>query len=187
MRLLLTLGVSGVVAFGAARAPLAQGQAGATTNAPQSAAAFVQQAGGLTAASARRTGEGLGPFKTLTIRGVMLIDGTGAPPAGPMNITVEGNRITRIQAAGTPGVQQTGRQGGRGAAPGAGGQAQAPAADGTYVLDATGMYLMPGFIDMHVHAGGAPKNADAEYAYKLWLAHGVTTVRGVPLGPTTSR
>ena len=41
---------------------------------------------------------------------------------------------------------------------------------------------MPGFVDMHVHAGGAPKNADAEYAYKLWLAHGVTTVRGVPLG-----
>ena len=182
VRLLLTLGVSGVVALGAARVPLAQGQAAATTGAPQGTAGFVQQAGGLTAASARRANEGLGPFKTLTIRGVMLIDGTGAPPAGPMNITVEGNRITRIQSAGTPGVQQTGRQGGRGAAPGAGGQAQAPAADGTYVLDATGMYLMPGFIDMHVHAGGAPKNADAEYAYKLWLAHGVTTVRGVPLG-----
>jgi imidazolonepropionase-like amidohydrolase len=43
------------------------------------------------------------------------------------------------------------------------------------------MYLMPGFIDMHVHAGNEPKNADAEYAYKLWLAHGVTTVRGVPM------
>ena len=40
---------------------------------------------------------------------------------------------------------------------------------------------MPGFIDLHVHAGGAPKNPDAEYPYKLWLAHGVTTVRGVPL------
>ena len=44
------------------------------------------------------------------------------------------------------------------------------------------MYVMPGFVDLHVHAGGAPKNAEAEYAYKLWLAHGVTTVRGVPLG-----
>ena len=43
------------------------------------------------------------------------------------------------------------------------------------------MYVMPGFVDLHVHAGGAPKNAEAEYAYKLWLAHGVTTVRGVPL------
>ena len=44
---------------------------------------------------------------------------------------------------------------------------------------------MPGFVDMHVHAGGAPKNAEAEYAYKLWLAHGVTTVRGVSLERTT--
>ena len=51
-----------------------------------------------------------------------------------------------------------------------------------HVIDGTGMYLMPGFVDMHVHAGGAPKNADAEYAYKLWLGHGVTTVRGVALG-----
>ena len=177
-RLFLTLGMSGAIALAAAQMPAAQGQ----TAAPQGAPGFVQQAGGLTAASARRANDGLGPFKTLTIRGVMLIDGTGAPPAGPMNITVEGNRITRIQSAGTPGVQAAGRQGGRGAAPGAGGQAQTPAADGTYVLDATGMYMMPGFIDMHVHAGGAPKNADAEYAYKLWLAHGVTTVRGVPLG-----
>jgi imidazolonepropionase-like amidohydrolase len=45
------------------------------------------------------------------------------------------------------------------------------------------MYLMPGFVDMHVHAGGAPKNEESEYAYKLWLGHGVTTVRGVPIGP----
>ena len=40
---------------------------------------------------------------------------------------------------------------------------------------------MPGFVDLHVHAGGPPKNAEAEYAYKLWMAHGVTTVRGVSL------
>src|SRR5262249_14417200 len=57
------------------------------------------------------------------------------------------------------------------------------AAPNAQVLDATGMYMMPGFIDMHVHAGGPPKNAEAEYAYKLWLAHGVTTVRGVPMAP----
>ena len=48
-------------------------------------------------------------------------------------------------------------------------------------VDATGMYVMPGFVSLHEHAGGAPKNPDAEYPYKLWLAHGVTTVRGVPL------
>jgi len=146
----------------------------------QIASSPVEAQGGLTPASPRGQ-QGAGPFKTLTIRGVMLIDGTGAPPAGPVNITVEGNRITRISSAGTPGVQ-TGRQGGAGAAVGGRGQAPAPSAD-QYVVDAQGMYLMPGFIDMHVHAGGAPKNAEAEYAYKLWLAHGVTTVRGVPLGP----
>ena len=48
-------------------------------------------------------------------------------------------------------------------------------------VDATGMYVLPGFVSLHEHAGGAPKNPDAEYPYKLWLAHGVTTVRGVPL------
>ena len=95
----------------------------------------------------------------------MLIDGTGAPPRGPVDIVVAGNRITAVRSAGTPGLPLRANR--------------APQAD--YEIDATGMYVMPGFVDMHVHAGGAPKNADAEYAYKLWLAHGVTTVRGVPL------
>jgi len=125
-----------------------------------------QGRGGFVAAPARRQGEGLGPFGTLMIRGVMVIDGTGAPPYGPMNIVIENNRIARIQSAGTPGVP--GRQGG------------APQ-NVDQVIDAQGMYVMPGFVDMHVHAGGPPKNAEAEYAYKLWLAHGVTTVRGVSL------
>jgi imidazolonepropionase-like amidohydrolase len=115
----------------------------------------------------RRSDEGKGPFKTLVIRGVMLIDGTGAPPAGPMDVVVSGNRITSIRGAGTPGVPMRANRG----------------PQGDFEIDATGMYLMPGFVDMHVHAGGAPKNEDAEYAYKLWLGHGVTTVRGVPIGP----
>ncbi len=97
----------------------------------------------------------------------MLIDGTGAPPQGPVDVVVSGNRIAAVRSAGTPGLAlRTNR---------------APQ-NADLEVDATGMYLMPGFVDMHVHAGGAPKNADAEYAYKLWLAHGVTTVRGVPLG-----
>ena len=173
-RLALTVGISGAIALAAAHVPAAEEQ---TPAAP--AAGFVQQAGGLTAAPARRPGEGAGPFKTLTIRGVMLIDGTGAPPRGPVNITVEGNRITRIGAGG--GGAAAGRQGGAGAAAGRGGQAPQTPGD-SLVIEAQGMYLMPGFVDLHVHAGGAPKNADAEYAYKLWLAHGVTTVRGVALG-----
>ena len=119
----------------------------------------------LTPAPNRPAGEGSGPFKTLVIRGAMLVDGTGAPPQGPVDIVVEGNRITRVRSAGTPGLPlRPNRE---------------PKAD--YEVDATGMYVLPGFVDMHTHAGGAPKNPEAEYAYKLWLAHGVTTVRGVPL------
>jgi hypothetical protein len=41
---------------------------------------------------------------------------------------------------------------------------------------------MPGFIDLHTHTGGVPKSPEAEYAYKLWLAHGVTTVRDAGAG-----
>jgi len=113
----------------------------------------------------RAQGEGFGPYKTMVVRGAMLIDGTGGPPRGPVDIVVENNRITAIRNAGTPGVPMRPNR--------------SPKAD--YEIDAAGMYVMPGFIDLHVHAGGAPKNADAEYAYKLWMAHGVTTVRGVPM------
>jgi imidazolonepropionase-like amidohydrolase len=110
--------------------------------------------------------EGRGPFKTLVIRGAMLIDGTGAPPRGPVDIVIESNRIKEIRSAGTPGLPlKPGRE----------------PKNPDHEIDAAGMYVLPGFIDIHVHAGGAPKNSDAEYPYKLWLAHGVTTVRGVPL------
>ena len=112
----------------------------------------------------RGSNEGMGPFATLVIRGAMLIDGTGAPPTGPVDIVVERNRIVAVRSAGTPGLPM--REG------------RGPKAD--YEVDATGMYVMPGFVDVHVHGGGAPKNPEAEYPHKLWLAHGVTTVRGVP-------
>jgi len=41
------------------------------------------------------------------------------------------------------------------------------------------MYVMPGFVDLHAHTGGAEqlRGTSAEYVYKLWLAHGVTTIR----------
>jgi imidazolonepropionase-like amidohydrolase len=120
----------------------------------------------LVPAPARRADEGRGPFKTLVIRGAILIDGTGAPPIGPVDIVVAGNRIEAVRSAGTPGLPlRAGR---------------APQ-NADLEVDATGMYVLPGFVSLHEHAGGAPKNPDAEYPYKLWLAHGVTTVRGVPL------
>ena len=114
----------------------------------------------------RAPGEGFGPFKTMVIRGAILIDGTGSPPVGPVDIVVSGNRIAAIRGAGTPGLPL---------------RPNRPPEKPDYEIDATGMYVLPGFVDLHVHAGGAPKNPEAEYPFKLWLASGVTTVRGVSL------
>ncbi|MFQ5630223.1 MAG: amidohydrolase family protein, partial [bacterium] len=55
--------------------------------------------------------------------------------------------------------------------------------DATREIDAYGSYLLPGIVDLHAHTGGMPKAPEAEYTYKLWMAHGITTVRGVPTGP----
>jgi imidazolonepropionase-like amidohydrolase len=123
--------------------------------------AFAQERGdNLVPAPDRRAEEGRGPFRTLLIKNALLIDGTGGAPRGPIDILVENNRIKEVRGAGSP-------RGGR--------------ASADHEIDASGHYVLPGFVDLHVHAGSRPKNADAEYAYKLWLAHGVTTVRGVPL------
>ena len=114
----------------------------------------------------RRSDEGTGPFSTLTIRNVMIIDGTGAPPFGPANVVVERNRIARITNAGTPGVAAK--------------PDTSKPTDGE-VIDGTGMFLMPGFVNLHIHLGDPQKAAEAEYVYKLYMAHGVTTARGVEL------
>ena len=52
----------------------------------------------------RRPDEGEGPFDRLIIRGVYVIDGTGAPPFGPADIVIAGNRIESISVVGTPNV-----------------------------------------------------------------------------------
>jgi imidazolonepropionase-like amidohydrolase len=168
-RLAVTLAAAlAVTAVSPDLSPVATAGAGQRQGGAPAAAGAPQLVNGYLLAPARRQGEGLGPLPQLTIRGVMIIDGTGAPPYGPMDVVIANNRIQAIRASG-------GRGGGA-----RGGAAQAPADN---VVDATGMYMLPGFVDLHVHGGGSPKNASLEYAYKLWLAHGVTTVRGVALGP----
>ncbi len=114
----------------------------------------------------RQRGEG--PFERLIIRGATVIDGTGAPPRGPMDIVVEGNRIADIVNVGVPHVDI---------------RAERRPGNATKEIDAHGSYVLPGFINLHAHAGSVPKAPEAEYPYKLWMAHGITTVRGVPLGP----
>ena len=116
----------------------------------------------------RQSDEGEGPFERLIIRGGTLIDGTGGPPRGPVDIVIENNQIVRIASVGTPFIPID--------------EDRRPK-DATYELDAEGMYILPGFVDLHIHSGNQFKAPDAEYTYKLWLAHGITTVRGVALGP----
>jgi len=105
-----------------------------------------------------------GPFSQLIIRGAILINGNGAPPIGPVDITVENDKITAINVVGYPGVAIE--------------ESRRPVLnnDGKEI-NATGMYILPGFIDMHGHIGGDAQGADWDYVFKLWLAHGVTTVR----------
>jgi len=112
----------------------------------------------------RRAGEGEGPFPRLILRGAMVIDGTGAPPVGPVDLVIENNRIAQVQVVGYPGlpIDSAGRPAGA-----------------TKEIDATGMYVMPGFVDTHAHMGGIEQGVPAEYVFKLWMAHGVTTVRDV--------
>lgn len=107
---------------------------------------------------------GEGPYDKLIIRGVTLIDGTGSPPRGPIDVVVEGNEITSIQSVGYPGLPINEEN-------------RPEAGPDTREIDASEMYLLPGFIDMHAHTGGEAQGTPAEYVYKLWMAHGITTVR----------
>ncbi|HEX9942465.1 MAG TPA: amidohydrolase family protein [Thermoanaerobaculia bacterium] len=111
----------------------------------------------------RRT-EGEGPFKRLILRGATLIDGTGAPPIGPVDIVIERNRIVRVASVGSPGIDPDPEK-------------RPKAEEGDRELDFTGLYVLPGFVDMHGHIGGKEQGTPAEYVFKLWLGHGITTIR----------
>jgi dihydroorotase-like cyclic amidohydrolase len=113
--------------------------------------------------------EGDGPWNQLIIRGVTLINGTGAPPVGPVDIVVEKNRIKQITVVGSPGMPIV--------------PAKRPKlVDGGKELNCEGMYLLPGLIDMHGHIGGTEQGTPAEYVFKLWMAHGITTIRDPSAG-----
>ncbi|WP_128545537.1 amidohydrolase family protein [Larkinella soli] len=113
--------------------------------------------------------EGDGPHNRLIIRGVTLVNSTGAPPVGPVDIVVEKNRIAQIRQVGYPGVTVDPKN-------------RPQAGPGDKELNCEGMYLMPGFVDMHGHIGGQAQGTPAEYVFKLWLAHGITTIRDPSCG-----
>src|SRR5690606_33408019 len=120
------------------------------------------QGRGVEPAPPRGPNEGEGPFERLIVRGATIVDGTGAPPVGPVDIVIEGNRIREVRSVGYPGMPI---------------RAERRPQNAAREIDAHGMYVLPGFVDLHAHIGGAPQGTPAEYVYKLWLAHGVTTIR----------
>lgn len=120
------------------------------------------QDNGLPSAPDRADDEGNGPYERLVLRGATLIDGTGAPPVGPVDIVIEDNRIVDIESVGHPGVPID--------------EDDRPEA-GDHEIDLEGHYVLPGFVDMHAHLGGTAQGTPAEYVLKLWTGHGITTVR----------
>ncbi|MGH9460176.1 MAG: amidohydrolase family protein [Vicinamibacteria bacterium] len=108
--------------------------------------------------------EGEGPFDRLILRGAIVIDGTGAPPIGPVDIVVEGNRIAEMRSVGYPGVPIDPER-------------RPTKGPGDRELNVEGMYVLPGLVDMHGHIGGASQGTPAEYVFKLWMGHGITTIR----------
>ena len=118
-----TMLIAGIAALGSAS--IAQDHddwvaGGATGAMPGPAGQYVP-------APARTAAEGAGPYRKLVIRGITLIDGTGGPPRGPMDIVIEGNRITAVLQAGWPGLPL---------------KQQREPRDADYELDATGMYAL---------------------------------------------
>lgn len=113
--------------------------------------------------------EGGGPYTQLIIRGITLINGTGAPAIGPIDIVIENNRIVKIVVVANEGNPiKTERR--------------PVLAKNGKEIDANGMFALPGLIDMHTHIGGVEQGTPAEYVYKLWMAHGITTIRDVSAG-----
>ncbi len=108
--------------------------------------------------------EGEGPYDQLVIRGATLINGNGAPPIGPVDVVIENDRIIEVQTVGYPGVPIPENR-------------RPQPKEGAKVIEAEGKYLLPGFIDMHGHIGGKAQGTTPEYVFKLWMAHGITTIR----------
>jgi cytosine/adenosine deaminase-related metal-dependent hydrolase len=117
--------------------------------------------------------EGDGPYARLILRGGYLIDGTGAPTQGPVDIVIEKDRIVDIRVVGAPKLAID--------------EARRPALKGGTEIDLDGAYILPGFIDthLHLHTKESGQNVPPEYVLKLWLSHGIT--HGRTLGGDNTR
>ena len=107
--------------------------------------------------------QGVGPYKRIVLRNVTYVDGTGAPAQGPVDIVISGDRIAEIRTIGAPGAIDE--------------SLRAPKGD--YEMDLTGYYVLPGFVDTHVHLHSLAdgQHVPSDYILKLWLASGITSAR----------
>jgi hypothetical protein len=116
-----------------------------------------------------------GPYGRLVIREAMVIPGHGGPPAGPYDIVIEGGIISEMIPFDPISSERRGAT---------------DRVTGDRVIDAKGMYVMPGMIDLHMHVRKEPM--EIEYIYYIKLAHGVTTLvpvndRGIEYGVEQAR
>jgi Amidohydrolase family len=86
---------------------------------------------------------------TTLIRGALLIDGRGGPPLPDAAVLIQGERILAVGPSGALGTPDDAR-----------------------VLDASGLVVIPGLIDAHVHL-----MHESEQTAPMYLAAGITTVR----------
>ncbi len=100
-----------------------------------------------------------GPYDRLVIQNAMVIPGHGGPPIGPYDIVIEQNVISELVPFDPVTAERRG-------------DTDRPTGD--RVIDATGMYVLPGMTDLHMHLRQQPM--EIEYVYYLKLAHGVTTL-----------
>jgi imidazolonepropionase-like amidohydrolase len=116
-------------------------------------------------------------YGRLVIRNATLVNGRGTPAEGPVDIVIDRDVIHDVIPVDAVSLAGYGRAWKR--------------PEGDRMIDATGMYVLPGLVEMHSHIprGGRAGANGFEYAYKLWLAHGVTTLRdaGADAGIETLR
>jgi imidazolonepropionase-like amidohydrolase len=88
--------------------------------------------------------------KPLEITGVTVVDTSGAPPRADQTVAVEGDRISQVGDA-----------------------KKVHAPKGAQVVNARGLYVIPGLWDMHVHVW------ETDRTFPLFIANGVLGVRNM--------
>jgi cytosine/adenosine deaminase-related metal-dependent hydrolase len=97
-----------------------------------------------------------------------MVDGTGAPAQGPVDIVVEDDRITEVRVVSAPKLPIDPDK-------------RPVATEDTEEIDLSGMFVLPGFVDthLHLHTMEEGQKVPPDYVLKLWLSHGITSGRTV--------